>query len=42
MWNVWGSDAPFWFGGVLGIVSALLIAVILRSGKGRKAADRSD
>lgn len=42
MWNVWGSDAPFWFGGVLGIVSALLIAVILRSGKGRKTADRSD
>lgn len=29
-------------GGVLGIVSALLIAVILRSGKGRKAADRPD
>ena len=42
MWNVWGSDAPFWFGGVLGIVSALLIAVILRSGKGRKAAGRPD
>ena len=41
MWNVWGSNAPFWFGGVLGIVSALLIAVILCSGKGRKAMSRS-
>lgn len=42
MWNVWGPDAPFWFGGVLGIVSALLIAVILRSGKRRKAMSCSD
>ena len=38
MWDALGSDAPFWFGGVLGIVSALLIAVILGSAGRRKQA----
>lgn len=33
MWDMIGSDAPFWFGGSLGIVSAVLIAVILGSGR---------
>lgn len=33
MWDSIGPNAPFWFGGVLGILSALLIAVILRTHK---------
>lgn len=32
MWDRIGSNAPFWFGGILGIVSAVLIFCILRSG----------
>jgi MFS family permease len=32
MWVCIGSNAPFWFGGILGIISAVLIAVILGSG----------
>lgn len=35
MWDKINSDAPFWFGGVLGLLSAIAIAVIL--GYGRKA-----
>lgn len=31
MWNYFGSDAPFWFGGILGLISAAAIAVILRT-----------
>lgn len=33
MWDHINSDAPFWFGGVLGLVSAVLIAAILGFGK---------
>ncbi|MDD5659709.1 MAG: MFS transporter [Actinomycetota bacterium] len=29
MWDRISSNAPFWFGGILGIVSALMIAIIL-------------
>lgn len=29
MWNSIGSNAPFWFGGTLGITSAVLVAIIL-------------
>ncbi|MCE5330203.1 MFS transporter [bacterium] len=29
MWDRIGSNAPFWFGGILGIVSAFMIAIIL-------------
>ena len=29
MWDYINSDAPFWFGGILGIVSAVIIAIIL-------------
>lgn len=36
MWDRIDSNAPFWFGGILGIVSAALIFCILRSGN-RKA-----
>lgn len=30
MWGAFGSNAPFWFGGILGIVSAVMILIILR------------
>lgn len=30
MWDLISSDAPFWFGGILGIASAVIIALILR------------
>lgn len=30
MWDSINSNAPFWFGGILGIVSAVIIAIILR------------
>jgi len=33
MWDFVGSDAPFWFGGAMGIFSAVMISVIL--GKNR-------
>jgi hypothetical protein len=29
MWDKINSDAPFWFGGILGIVSAIIIGIIL-------------
>ncbi|MDR3553061.1 MAG: MFS transporter [Clostridia bacterium] len=43
MWDHINSNAPFWFGGILGLISAGIIAVILRSGgrsstKGAKSA----
>lgn len=36
LWNKINSDAPFLFGGVLGIASAIMIAVILGGGTGKK------
>ena len=33
MWDAVNSNAPFWFGGIIGIVSAVMIAVILRNNK---------
>lgn len=30
MWNYINSNAPFWFGGILGIISAMMIGIILR------------
>jgi hypothetical protein len=31
MWDKLGSDAPFWFGGTLGLASAAAIMIILGS-----------
>lgn len=31
MWDRINSNAPFWFGGILGLVSAVMIAIILGS-----------
>lgn len=36
MWDAINSNAPFWFGGILGIVSAILIFVLLSGGKTAK------
>lgn len=33
MWDRISSDAPFWFGGILGLISAVAVAAILRSGQ---------
>lgn len=41
MWDRLGSDSPFWFGGILGVVSAVLIAVILGSGRKKTPAINS-
>lgn len=38
MWDKINSDAPFWFGGILGIISAIIIGIIL----GTKAKTCSD
>lgn len=35
MWQYVGADAPFWLGGTLGLLSAVVIAVILGTGKGQ-------
>lgn len=40
MWDRLGSDSPFWFGGILGVISAVLIAGIL--GSGRRKANAGD
>ncbi|MDH5185541.1 MAG: MFS transporter [candidate division WOR-3 bacterium] len=29
LWNIWGASAPFYFGGVLGFISALGLALVL-------------
>ncbi len=42
IWERIGSDAPFLFGGVLGIISAVSIKLILGSGTGKKAGPETD
>lgn len=32
LWNTFGEAAPFWFGGGLGLVAAIAIAVVLSNG----------
>lgn len=41
MWNTINSSAPFWFGGILGLISAAAIAVILGNDNRSKAKGRS-
>jgi MFS family permease len=29
LWSLWGPSAPFWFGGALGLLAAVGLAVVL-------------
>jgi len=42
MWDKINSDAPFWFGGILGIISAIIIGIILGRNNFNKAKICSD
>jgi MFS family permease len=42
MWDIINSDAPFWFGGILGIISAIIIGIILGRNNFNKAKICSD
>lgn len=41
MWDRISSNAPFWFGGILGLVSAVIIAIILGNNNPGKALKQS-
>jgi MFS family permease len=41
LWDKVNSNAPFWFGGILGIVSALAISIILGTDRIKKSPVKS-
>lgn len=36
LWNTFGAAAPFWFGGSLGLIAAIAVAVVLSAGSNLK------